>query len=186
MSWFPDRLRGDVDSFLSSSVRSVQGYWAGRSVLSAAVTLVVVIVSLLMGLPLIATIGMVNFIGGFVPYIGAFIGGSLATLLALSTGGIDQALLMLVIVLVANLLLENLLEPRIMSGRLRIHPLGVLIATTAGGVIGGIMGLVLAVPVTVVGLDLLRRIRAAGGSSAARATADQLRTLTLLDEPLDP
>ena len=186
VSWFPDRLRGDVDSFLSSSVRSVQGYWAGRSVLSAAVTLVVVIVSLLMGLPLIATIGMVNFIGGFVPYIGAFIGGSLATLLALSTGGIDQALLMLVIVLVANLVLENLLEPRIMSGRLRIHPLGVLIATTAGGVIGGIMGLVLAVPVTVVGLDLLRRIRAAGGSSAARATADQLRTLTLLDEPLDP
>ena len=78
------------------------------------------------------------------------------------------------------------LEPRIMSGRLRIHPLGVLIATTAGGVIGGIMGLVLAVPVTVVGLDLLRRLRDVGGSSAARATADQLRTLTLLDEPLDP
>jgi len=85
---------------VSQSVRAVRGYWAGRSVLSAAVTVVIVGVSLIMGLPLIATIAVVNFLGGFVPYIGAFIGGGLATLLALSDGGIGEALLMLAIVLV--------------------------------------------------------------------------------------
>jgi len=175
----PERLRGEADSFISSSVQAVRGYWAGRSVMSAVVTLVVVIVSLLMGLPLIATIGMVNFVGGFVPYIGAFIGGSLATLLAISNGGINQGLVMLVIVLTANLLLENLLEPRIMGDRLRIHPLTVLIATTAGGVVGGIMGLILAVPITVVGFDLIRRLRRLGTPTAARATADHLRSLAL-------
>jgi predicted PurR-regulated permease PerM len=183
VGWFPERYRGEVDSFVSSSLHAIRGYWAGRSVMSAAVTLVVVVASLLMGLPLIATIGMVNFIGGFIPYIGAFIGGSLATLLAVSNGGISQGLLMLVIVLVANLLLENLLEPRIMGDRLRIHPLVVLIATTAGGVIGGIMGLILAVPVTVVGVDLLRRLRRLGAPRAARTTADQLRNLALQDPP---
>lgn len=175
--WFPDRFRGEADSFVSSSVHAVRGYWAGRSVMSAVVTLVVVVVSLLMGLPLIATIGVVNFVGGFIPYIGAFIGGSLATLLAVSNGGINQGLVMLVIVLVANLLLENLLEPRIMGDRLRIHPLAVLLATTAGGVIGGILGLILAVPVTVVGFDLLKRLRRLGAPTAALARADQLRNL---------
>jgi predicted PurR-regulated permease PerM len=181
----PERLRDEAESFISSSVQAVRGYWAGRSVMSASVTLVVVVVSLLMDLPLIATIGVVNFVGGFIPYIGAFIGGSLATLLAVSNGGIDQGLLMLAIVLAANLLLENLLEPRIMGDRLRIHPLVVLMATAAGGVVGGIMGLILAVPVTVVGFDLLRRIRRYAPPLSARATADQLRALARRDASLD-
>ena len=184
--WFPERLRGEADSFVSSSVHAVRGYWAGRSVMSAVVTLVVVVVSLLMGLPLIATIGVVNFVGGFIPYIGAFIGGSLATLLAVSNGGINQGLVMLVIVLVANLLLENLLEPRIMGDRLRIHPLAVLLATTAGGVVGGILGLILAVPVTVVGFDLLKRLRRLGAPTAALARADQLRNFARPSDATGP
>lgn len=170
----PAHLHAEAGEFLSSAVRSVRGYWAGRSALSAAVTVVIVGVSMVMGLPLIATIAVVNFLGGFVPYIGAFIGGGLASLLALSHGGISQALVMLGIVLACNLLLENVLEPRIMSERLRIHPLLVLVATTAGGVIGGIVGLVLAVPVTVITLDLLQRLHRLGVFTAARSKSEPL------------
>ena len=140
--------------------------------LSAAVTVVVVGVSLIMGLPLIATIAVVNFLGGFVPYMGAFIGGGLATLLAVADGGISQGLLMLAIVIACNVLLENLLEPKIMSGRLSIHPLTVLLATTTGGVVGGIVGLVLAVPVTVVTIDLVRRLRQHDALSLARSRVE--------------
>ena len=170
----PTSVQPEATSFVAESVQSVRSYWAGRSALSAAVTVVIVVVSLVMGLPLIATIAVVNFIGGFIPYIGAFIGGGLATLLALSEGGIGQALVMLAIVLVCNLLLENVLEPRIMGERLRIHPLLVLIATGAGGVIGGIVGLILAVPVTVISLDLLRRLNRLGVFSEARARTEPL------------
>lgn len=170
----PANSRREATAFVTQSVHAVRGYWAGRCVLSAAVTVVIVGVSLIMGLPLIATIAVVNFIGGFVPYIGAFIGGGLATLLALSDGGIGEALLMLAIVLASNLLLENVLEPRIMGDRLRIHPLLVLIATTAGGVIGGIVGLILAVPVTVITIDLFRRLHRMGAFSAARARTEPL------------
>lgn len=168
----PARLQDETRSFLSTAVHAIRGYWAGRSVLSAVVTFVVVVVSLLMGLPLVGTIAIVNFFGGFVPYIGAFIGGGLATLLALAEGGISQALVMLAIVLACNLLLENLLEPKIMSGRLSIHPLMVLIATTAGGMIGGIVGLVLAVPVTVVAIDLFKRLRRLEVLSSARSRVE--------------
>lgn len=170
----PDDLQGEAASFISESVRSVRGYWAGRSVVSASVTVVIVLISLIMGLPLIATIAVVNFLGGFVPYIGAFIGGGLATVLALSEGGVGQAMLMLALVLACNLLLENLIEPKVMGDRLRIHPLLVLIATAAGGVIGGIVGLILAVPVTVITIDLLRRLHRLGAFSEARARTEPL------------
>jgi putative heme transporter len=140
-------------------VQSVRGYWAGRSMLSAIVTVVIVAVSLALGLPLISTIAIVNFVGGFVPYIGSLLGGGLATLLALSDGGVTPALVMLTVALVANLGIEQVLEPRIMSGRLRVHPLVVLLAVTIGGITGGIVGLMLAVPLTMVLIDLARRVR---------------------------
>lgn len=178
---FPVQWRAETRDFLQHSATSVRGYWAGRSVVSAAVTVVVVVASLLMGLPLVGTIAIVNFLGGYVPYIGAFIGGGLATMLALADGGLPKALLMLAIVLVANLLLENLIEPRVMSGRLRIHPLVVLLATTAGGVIGGIVGLILAVPLTAITIDLVGRLRQSGALSAARARAEPV-----LRQAVDP
>lgn len=160
--WFiekvPAEARRDAEEFSAFAVTSIRAYWAGRSILSAAVTAVVAITSLIMGLPLVGTIAMVNFVGGFVPYIGAVIGGALPVLLALSNEGIASALIMLAIVVAANVLLENLLEPRIMAGRLSIHPLVVLVSTTAGGLIGGIFGLILAVPTVVLGMDVLGRV----------------------------
>lgn len=162
----PDHLRDEGAEFFSSAVRTVRGYWAGRAVLSAIVALFVAAVAIAMGLPLVATIAVVNFVGGFVPYIGAFVGGGLATLLALSEHGVGAALVMLALVIAANMLLENLLEPRVMSGRLSMHPLLVLVATTAGGIVGGIVGLVLALPLTAIGIDLARRVRRGAASPA--------------------
>ena len=53
---------------------------------------------------------------------------------------------MLVVVLAANLLLENFVEPKVMGRTLDIHPLVVLVVTALGGLLGGIVGLILAVP----------------------------------------
>jgi predicted PurR-regulated permease PerM len=176
---FPDSARPEADDYLRTGVVSIRSYWAGRSVLSACVTVVIVGVSLLMGLPLIGTIAVVNFLGGYIPYLGAFIGGGLATLLALAEGGLKSAIVMLVVVLVCNLLLENLLEPKIMSDRLSIHPLVVLLATTLGGIVGGIVGLILAVPVTVLVIDLVRRVRASGVTDALPERMKSIKDSTL-------
>ncbi len=171
---FPRGVQAEVADFLSTGVQAVRSYWVGRSVLSAAVSVVISVVSLLMGLPMVGTIAVVNFMGGYVPYIGAFLGGGLAVLLALAEGGISQALVMLVIVLACNLLLENVLEPKVMSTRLSIHPLVVLLATTAGGILGGIVGLILAVPVAVLVIDLVRRLRASGLAERIPRTVSRL------------
>jgi putative heme transporter len=120
------------------------------------------LVALLLGLPLVFTIVVVNFIGGYIPYIGAFLGGGLAVIIALGDGGVPEAAVMLVVVLAANLVLENFVEPKVMGRTLDIHPLVVLIVTALGGLLGGIVGLILAVPVTVIAGNAIARLRSRG------------------------
>ena len=156
------RLRDEVDDFFGDSIRTLREYGRGRTVMSAIVAVVIGIAALLLGLPLVFTIVVANFIGGYIPYIGAFLGGGLAVIIALGDGGLSKAAIMLVIVLAANLLLENFVEPKVMSQTLDIHPLVVLVVTALGGLLGGIVGLILAVPATVIAGDAISRLRSRG------------------------
>ena len=159
---FSPSLRGDMDGFIGDSCRILRDYGKGRSVMSAVVSVVIGLAALLMGLPLVFTIMVVNFIGGYIPYIGAFLGGGLAVIVALGDGGLAQAAVMLVVVLASNLLLENFVEPKVMGTSLDIHPLVVLVVTALGGLVGGIVGLLLAVPAYVIARDAIRRFRSRG------------------------
>ena len=129
--------------------------------MSAIVSAVVGLATLVLGLPLVFTIVVVNFIGGYIPYIGAFLGGGLAVV-ALSDGGLPKAAVMLVVVLAANLVLEDFVEPKVMGRSLAIHPLVVLVVTALGGLLGGIVGLILAVPVCVIVGNAIGRLRSRG------------------------
>ena len=155
-------LRGDVDDFIGDSCRTLRDYGQGRTIMSAIVATVIGVAALLMGLPLVFTIIVVNFIGGYIPYIGAFLGGGLAVIIALGDGGLPEAILMLVIVLAANLVLENFVEPKVMGRTLDIHPLVVLVVTALGGLLGGIVGLILAVPAWVIASNAISRARSRG------------------------
>lgn len=159
---FDPRLRDEVDGFIGDACRILRDYARARTVMSAIVSLVIGLASLLLGLPLVFTVVVVNFIGGYIPYIGAFVGGGLAVLIALGDGGLGEAAVMLVVVLAANLALENFVEPKVMGRRLDIHPLIVLVVTALGGVIGGIVGLMLAVPATVIASTAIARLRSTG------------------------
>ena len=175
---FSPSLRGDMDGFIGDSCRILRDYGKGRSVMSAVVSVVIGLAALLMGLPLVFTIMVVNFIGGYIPYIGAFLGGGLAVIVALGDGGLAQAAVMLVVVLASNLLLENFVEPKVMGTSLDIHPLVVLVVTALGGLVGGIVGLLLAVPAYVIARDAIRRFRSRGlvemVADRAQPTVDRL------------
>jgi predicted PurR-regulated permease PerM len=155
----PDRA-AQFDAFVSEASSVLRQYWLGRTIVSAIVASVVGLASLLMGLPLIGTLMAVTFVGGYIPYIGAVIGGALAVMVAIGTNGIPAGVLMLVVVLVANLLIENLVEPLVTGRSLRIHPLVVLLVTTLGGVLGGLVGLMMAVPLTVIAARSVKYLRA--------------------------
>ena len=159
---FDPALRGDIDGFIGEACRTLRVYGRGRTIMSAIVSVVIGVASLLLGLPLVFTIMVVNFVGGYIPYIGAFLGGGLAVIVALGEGGLAEATVMLVVVLASNLLLENFVEPRVMGGSLDVHPVVVLVVIAFGGLLGGIVGLILAVPSYVIARGAVRRFASRG------------------------
>lgn len=162
--------------FATDAATVMRRYWLGRTIVSGVVASVVGIAALLMGLPMVLTLAAVTFVGGYIPYIGAFIGGLLAVVVAVAEEGIGAGVVMLLVVLVANLLVENMVDPHVTGRTLRIHPLVVLLVTTVGGVVGGLVGLMMAVPMTVIGVRAVRYFRAAfevDGLSLRSALANQ-------------
>jgi putative heme transporter len=104
--------------------------------------------AIVLGVPLAGTIAVVTFVTAYVPFIGAFVAGAFAVVLALATEGTGTALVMLVIVLLANGLLQNILQPVAFGATLGLNPLAVLIVTIAAGSLFGMIGLVLGAPLT--------------------------------------
>ena len=152
---------GRLDGFITETFSVLRRYWLGRSIVSAVVTAVVGVSSVVMGVPLVGTIVVVTFVGGYIPYVGAVVGGALAVIVALGSEGFTAALIMLAVVLAANLLVENMVDPIITGKTLQVHPLVVLLATTLGGTLAGIPGMIMAVPLTVIAdraLPLLMRV----------------------------
>ena len=127
---------------------SLRGYFLGTTIVAAFNAAVVAIGAWALGVPLIGTIVAVTFIGAYIPYIGAWAAGAFAVLMALGGAGPDAAGGMIVLQLLANSVLQQLVQPFAMGAALGIHPLAVLIVTIAGGAMFGTIGLILAAPLT--------------------------------------
>ncbi len=146
---------------------SLRGYFLGVTIVAAFNAIVVTAGALILGVPLAGTIAAVTFIGAFVPYLGAWAAGGFAVLLALGNAGPDAAAGMIVVELLANGILQQLVQPFAMGAALGIHPLAVLIVTIGGGALFGMVGLVLAAPLT----SAVVRISADLGKAKAEAAA---------------
>ena len=96
------------------------------------------------------------FLTAFIPLVGATVAGILAALVALVANGPVVALIVIAIVIVVNQLEGDLLQPVVMAQSLKLHPLVILIALTAGTILAGIIGAVLAVPLTAVGWAIIK------------------------------
>lgn len=133
-------------SVLNRVASSLRGYFLGVTVVAAWSATIVGVGALLLGVPLAGTIAVVTFVGGYVPYLGAWAAGVFAVLIALGGSGTEAALAMAVLVLLANGLLQQLVQPIAYGAALSLHPLVVLIVTIAGGALFGTIGLVLSAP----------------------------------------
>jgi predicted PurR-regulated permease PerM len=150
-------------------LRSLRGYFLGVTIVALFNGVVVGIGALILGVPLAGTIAVVTVVTAYIPYIGAFVSGAFAVLIALGAEGTTKALIMLVIVILANGLLQNIFQPFAMGSALHLHPLAVLILTISAGCIFGMIGLVLAAPLTSAAVHItqdLHRARAAAELAA--------------------
>ncbi len=100
----------------------------------------------IMGIPLALPLASLVFLGAFIPLVGALISGLVAVVVALLAKGIVYALITLGVLIAVNQLEAHVLQPLVMGRAVSIHPLGVVLAISTGGVLAGIIGALLAVP----------------------------------------
>lgn len=105
---------------------------------------------LILGVPLVAPLAILVFIGAFLPVVGAFVSGLFAVAVALVNGGLTQALIVLAIVVAVQQLEGDVVLPLIFGRSMEMHPLVILLAIAIGGVAFGIVGAFLSVPIAAV------------------------------------
>ncbi|MGH3041026.1 MAG: AI-2E family transporter [Gaiellaceae bacterium] len=162
-----------AETITGNVIVSLRRYFGGVTIVAAFNAVVVGIGAVVLGVPLAGTIALVSFVTAYIPYIGAFVAGAFAVVLTLGSEGTTDALIMLVIVLLANGLLQNILQPIAFGATLGLNPLVVLIVTVGSGALFGMIGLVLAAPLTSaaahISADLARARAAALAAEEAAA-----------------
>jgi predicted PurR-regulated permease PerM len=107
----------------------------------------VMIGAAVLDVPFVLAIGVLVFLGAFVPLIGATIAGTVAILVALVDQGPVTALLMLAVVIGVQQLEGHILQPFLLGRWVALHPLGVILAIAGGVLVAGIVGALVAVPI---------------------------------------
>ena len=135
-------------------------YYVRGTVAVAAIHAVVMGVTLtIMNAPLVAPLALFMFLAAFVPLVGVLVAGGLALLVVLAAKGWIAALIVLGIMIVMNQLEGHLLQPQVVGKMVRLHPLAVILVLAVGGVVAGIAGAVVAVPITAAVTRAMRALR---------------------------
>ncbi len=104
-------------------------------------------------------LAVLTFVGAYVPIVGAVVAGLAAVLVALVALGPFEALLVAAAVIAVQQVESNLFQPVVVGRSVRLHPVAVLLAVTAGAVLGGIIGAIVATPLVAVAAAVLRYVR---------------------------
>ena len=156
VSWSPDHYRAKWIASGDRALHTFGGYIRGTAIVAAADAVGIMLALFILQVPLALPLGVIVFLGGFVPLVGATAAGVLATLVALVANGPVVALIVLAAVILVNQLEGNFLQPVVMAQTLSLHALVILMALTAGTVLAGIVGAVLAVPMVAVAWSIIK------------------------------
>ncbi|TFV98002.1 AI-2E family transporter [Leifsonia flava] len=140
----------------ATSVRTLGGYVRGTAIIAFVDAAGVGIGLAILGVPLALPLAVIVFIGAFIPIVGATVAGILAALVALVANGPVVALIVVGIVIAVNQIEGNFLQPVVQARSLKLHPLVILVALTAGTILGGIVGAVLSVPIAAVAWAIVK------------------------------
>jgi len=140
----------------ATAVGTFGGYVRGTAIVAFVDAAAIGIGLAILQVPLALPLAIIVFIGAFIPLIGATLAGVLAALVALVANGPLVALIVVAIVIAVNQLEGNFLQPVVMAQSLKLHPLVILVALTAGTILGGILGAVLSVPIAAVAWAIVK------------------------------
>ncbi|MFI9461952.1 AI-2E family transporter [Streptomyces xiamenensis] len=139
---------------------TLTGYVRGTVLVALIDALGIGIGLFVLEVPMAVPLAVIVFLSAFVPLVGAIASGALAVVVALVTNGLFTALMVLCVVLLVQQVEGHILQPFILGRLVKVHPLAVVLAVTAGTLLAGIPGAVVAVPLVAVANTVVGYLRA--------------------------
>lgn len=193
---FPERHQDRANAILAELSANIGGYTRGVVVNMLAIATLTSIALTILGVPYALLLGILAGLFEVLPFIGPWISGSVAVLVALATGGPIRVIEVIVVFEIIQLVEGNTLVPLVMSRAAKLNPLVVIVAVIIGGSVLGIGGAALAVPVAVVVQLLVMRLlvplaqRASGTEIIESVTVETTKVFakrpTASSEPSSP
>jgi len=147
---FPRQAREKADSSGRKAWVSLTAFVRATIIVAAVDAVGISLGAAILGLPLVSAIGILVFVGAFIPVVGALISGVVAVLVALVAKGPIVAIIMLAVVIGVQQLEAHVLQPFLLGRAVSVHPLAIILAIATGVIIAGIVGALVAVPTAAV------------------------------------
>ena len=165
-NWFVGLLprRGQDRAHLAGEQawRRLSGFVHGTFIIAIFHAVVAAVALAVMGVPLVAPLALLIFLGSFLPIVGSILFGALAVAVTFVTQGWVFGVVLIAVLIVDNQIEAHLLQPFLVGRYVRLHPLAVAISIAAGTVLEGIPGAVFAVPVVAVSYAVIQSIASGG------------------------
>ncbi|MFF5567848.1 AI-2E family transporter [Streptomyces sp. NPDC012623] len=171
----PASTGDSVEAMARRAFGAVEGFMRGTTLIALIDAVCITVGLLILRVPGAVGLGALVFVGAYIPYLGAFISGAVAVLVALADRGWIIGLWALGVVLAVQVLEGHVLQPMIQSRTVQMHPAVVMLAITAGASVAGILGMLLAVPLTAAAFGVLSELReryGAGEGPGERRTGE--------------
>lgn len=143
---FGEYLGPDLSTFLKDADDAFSGYIRGQFVDAVVVGVLVAITFTIIGVPYGPIIGLLTGIGNLIPYVGGPVGYVTTVLVCLAEGNMLVLIAGVVALSVIMFIDANVINPRLLSNAVEVHPLLVVVALIAGSAVGGLAGMLIAVP----------------------------------------
>ena len=163
-AWIARQINHEYEvgaSIVQDAGRTVRVYFRGTALTALITSVVVAIPLILLKVPLVGSILILYFVTSFIPYLGAWIAGAFAVLIALGSGGITTAWIILTAVIISNGAIQSAVSSWALGSMLKLHPLLIFLVTIIAGMVGGVLLMILAVPLTAIVIQVATRLRQA-------------------------
>jgi predicted PurR-regulated permease PerM len=164
---FPRSARAKVHSSGETAWASLTSFVRATVLVALTDAIGIAVSAWLLGVPLAFAIGVLVFLGAFVPIVGALVSGMVAVLVALVAQGPIVALIMLAAVVAVQQFESHVLQPFLMGRFVAVHPLAIIIAIAAGITVSGIVGALVAVPLVACLNGIVRHLVEESGTPVA-------------------
>ena len=145
---FKDKNYKNLMKYFNSANKIFLGFISSQLIDAIIVSVLTTIAMSFMGIKYAPLLGLIIGIFNIIPYVGAIIGVAISAIITLITGGLSQAIWMVVIITILQQIDANVINPKIIGNSLKMSPLLVIIAITVGGTYWGVVGMFVSVPIS--------------------------------------